>query len=104
MFGISRSTLFRTLKVLKQQPCAGMTGRSDKEIVLVADLFEAIPAALDADPSDRPPTPGPATQGFETLISRLFRDGLQFCSGLVDLVECVSRHFGGSDRFAFMGE
>jgi hypothetical protein len=29
---------------------------------------------------------------FETLICRLFRDSVQFCSGLVDLVVGVSRH------------
>jgi hypothetical protein len=29
--------------------------------------------------------------GFETLISRLFRDSVQFCSGLVDLVVCARR-------------
>jgi DNA invertase Pin-like site-specific DNA recombinase len=32
MFGISRSTLFRTLKVLKQQPAPAWASRSDKEI------------------------------------------------------------------------
>ena len=41
---------------------------------------------------------------FETLISRLFRDSVQFCSGLVDLVVCVGRHVGGGHRFALAGE
>ena len=34
----------------------------------------------------------------------LFRDGVQFCSGLVDLVVCVGRHGGGGHRFALAGE
>jgi hypothetical protein len=29
---------------------------------------------------------------------------VQFCSGLVDLVVCVSRHGGGGHRFALAGE
>ena len=32
---------------------------------------------------------------FETLVCRLFRDSVQFCSGLVDLVVCVGHHLGG---------
>src|SRR5271157_2773661 len=35
-------------------------------------------------------------RSFETLICRLFRDRVQFCSGLVDLVEGVSRHGGAA--------
>ena len=34
----------------------------------------------------------------------LFRDGAQFCSGLVDLVVCVGRHIGGGHRFALAGQ
>ena len=34
----------------------------------------------------------------------LFRDGVQFCSGLVDLVVCVRRYGGGSHRLALAGE
>ena len=34
----------------------------------------------------------------------LFRDGVQFCSGLVDLVVCVGRHGGGGHRLALAGE
>jgi hypothetical protein len=41
---------------------------------------------------------------IETLVTRLFRDGVQFCSGLVDLVVCVCRDFGGGHRFALAGE
>jgi hypothetical protein len=37
-------------------------------------------------------------------MSVLFRDGLQFCSGLVDLVVRVCRHFGGGHHFALAGE
>ena len=36
--------------------------------------------------------------------SGLFRDGVQFCSGLVDLVVCVGRHGGGGHRFPLAGE
>ena len=32
------------------------------------------------------------------------RDGVQFCSGLVDLVECVGCHFGGGHRLTLAGE
>jgi hypothetical protein len=32
------------------------------------------------------------------------RDGLQFRSGLVDLVVCVRRHGGGGHRLALAGE
>jgi hypothetical protein len=34
----------------------------------------------------------------------LFRHGVQFCSGLVDLVVCVRRHRGGGHRLALAGE
>ena len=35
-------------------------------------------------------------RSFETLICRLFRDGVQFCSGLVDLVVGERDHGGVS--------
>jgi hypothetical protein len=35
---------------------------------------------------------------------RLFRDGVQFCSGLVDLVVGVRHHGGGGHRLALAGE
>jgi hypothetical protein len=41
---------------------------------------------------------------FETLECRLFRGGLQFCSGLVDLVVGVRRHRSGSRSFPLAGE
>ena len=41
---------------------------------------------------------------IETLVIRLFRDGVQFCSGLVDLVVCVGRHLGGGHRLTLAGE
>ena len=41
---------------------------------------------------------------FETLICRLFRDGIQVCSGLVDLVVCIVRHGGGRHGLASVGE
>jgi hypothetical protein len=44
------------------------------------------------------------TRSFETLISRLFRDGVQFCSGLVDLVVCVGHHRGGGHRLSLAAE
>ena len=34
----------------------------------------------------------------------LFRDGIQFCSGLVGLVVCVGGHGGGANRLALAGE
>ena len=34
----------------------------------------------------------------------LFRDCVQFCSGLVDLVVCVRHHFGGGHRLTLAGE
>ena len=44
------------------------------------------------------------TRIFETLVTRLFRDCVQFCSGLVDLVVGVRHHGGGGYRFALTGE
>ena len=41
---------------------------------------------------------------FETLVCRLFRDGVQLCSGLVDLVVGVGRHVGSGHRCALVGE
>ena len=37
-------------------------------------------------------------------ICGLFRDGVQFCSGLVDLVVGVGHHGGGGHRLALVGE
>ena len=34
----------------------------------------------------------------------LFRDGVQFCSGLVDLVVGVGHHLSGGHGFALLGE
>ena len=34
----------------------------------------------------------------------LFRDSVQFCSCLVDLVVCVGRHGGGGHRLTLAGE
>src|SRR5262245_32203387 len=39
-----------------------------------------------------------------TLVPRRFRDGGQFCSGLVDLVVCVRHHRGGGHRLTLAGE
>ena len=44
------------------------------------------------------------TRSFETLVCRLFRDGVQFCSGLVDLVVGVGHHGGGGHRLTLAGE
>jgi hypothetical protein len=44
------------------------------------------------------------TRTFETLIPRLFRDGVQLCSGVVDLVSGVGRHGGGGHPFTPAGE
>jgi hypothetical protein len=42
-------------------------------------------------------------QSFETLIC-LFRDRVQFCLGLVDLVVCVRHHGRGGHRLTLLGE
>jgi hypothetical protein len=47
---------------------------------------------------------GSPTRSFKTLICRLFRDSVQFCSGLVDLVVCVGRHGGGGHRLTLADE
>ena len=44
------------------------------------------------------------TRSFETLVCRLFRDAVEFCSGLVDLVVCVRHHVGGGHRCALAYE
>ena len=44
------------------------------------------------------------TRSFETLVSRLFRDRVQFCSGLVDLVVGVGGYLGGAHRLALARE
>ena len=43
-------------------------------------------------------------QAHRDARTSLFRDGVQFCSGLVDLVVCVGRHVGGGHRLALAGE
>jgi hypothetical protein len=48
--------------------------------------------------------PKKGKQTIETLGHLLFRDRVQFCSGLVDLVVGVGRHLGGGHRFAMAGE
>ena len=40
------------------------------------------------DVTQSPVQRGQSRLTFETLVTRLFRDGIQFCSGLVDLVVC----------------
>ena len=45
-----------------------------------------------------------ARETIETLVSRLFRDVVQFSSGLVDLVECVGNHCGGGHGLTLAGE
>ena len=47
----------------------------------------------------------PPCKGFdECRRCALFRDSVQFCSGLVDLVVCVGHHRGGGHRLALAGE
>src|SRR6185312_9824326 len=47
------------------------------------------PAPESAQDVTQSPVPrGQSRLTFETLVTRLFRDGIQFCSGLVDLVVC----------------
>ena len=45
-----------------------------------------------------------STRTFEILVCRLFRDRVQFCSGLVDLIECVGCHGGVGHAFPGAGE
>ena len=70
-----------------------------------ADLYKCAarvssPTSANADD----PAASVMRRSLETLVSRLFRDSVQFCSGLVDLVVCVRRHGGGGHRFALAGE
>jgi hypothetical protein len=43
-------------------------------------------------------------RSFETLVTRLFRDHIQLCSGLVDLVIGVGHHGGGGHRLTLADE
>ena len=52
----------------------------------------------------RPGTTGDVRSHGERLECGLFRDDIQFCSGLVDLVVRVVRHGGGRHRLALAGE
>jgi hypothetical protein len=70
-----------------------MAGRRRKNRQLARGprtLTESVPATL--------------TQTFETLETRLFRDGIQFCSGLVNLVVCVGGYLGGAHCLALACE
>jgi hypothetical protein len=44
------------------------------------------------------------TQSFETLACRLFRDRVEFCSGLVNLAVGIGLHGGGGHRSTPLGE
>ena len=48
--------------------------------------------------------PQKGKQTIETLVTLLFRDRVQFCSGLVDLVVGVRHHRAGSHRLALSGK
>ena len=43
-------------------------------------------------------------QSFESLVSRLFRDRIQRCLGLVDLVIRIRHHVGGGHGLSHAGE
>jgi hypothetical protein len=58
--------------------------------------------ALKSRASDR--TRFSRIHGVPTGAPPLFRDRVQFCSGLVDLIECVGDHRGGGHCFALVGE
>ena len=46
-----------------------------------------------------------ASTGRRRCLSRgLYRNGVQFCSGVVDFVVCVGGHGGGAHRLALAGE
>jgi len=55
LFGISRSTLFRTPKSLEGAACTGVSqSQRQGNQVQDDDPYEVIPSALDADPWDHP--------------------------------------------------
>ena len=54
--------------------------------------------------SHKPTSTLPTEKNFRDSHIRLFRDSLQLCSGLVDLVIGVCRHVGGGHRLALMGK
>ena len=70
------------------------------------------PTSTNAQPASVPqlvqmrttPAASVMRRSLETLVCRLFRDSVQFCSGLVDLVVCVGRHGGGGHRLTLAGE
>src|ERR1700733_3175324 len=58
--------------------------------------------------SHRPGARSPDKRGLRPISAsrscRLFRDCVQCCSGLVDLVVCVGNHGGGGHRLTLVGE
>src|SRR6185437_15003520 len=60
-----------------------------------------IPSSCRTPPAPTPETTAPTTG---RPSSQPFRDGVQFCSGLVDLVVCVRHPGGGGHRLALAGE
>jgi len=70
------------------------------------DLIAAVESTFDADyaaaSASRLQPHAMIDTDLETLVSRLFRDGVQFCRAWFDLVVCVGRHRGGSHRFALV--
>src|SRR6185295_8608903 len=89
--------------------------RSSRTLVLIATIRSSANDSQDqtisrahlrqehsTSASDRPRFS--RIHGVPTGAPLLFRDSLQFCSGLVDLVVCVGHNGGGGHRLARAGE
>ena len=82
-------------------------GREHRDLVPVRSVDELVARHLFLRQKfETPPTGQSPTEGCAggCLVCGLFRDSVEFCSGLVDLVECVGDHRGGGRRFALAGE
>src|ERR1700754_3667891 len=73
-----------------------LTRPGDKSSLLVIQL-EVSSSVSGIDVPMFPPSEH-SRRVIGTLVTRLFPDGVQFCSGLVDLAVCVRRPGGGGHR------
>ena len=73
----------------RSQPVGSLDGWCDSLGGRRQPVYMWHPAPESAQDVTQSPVPrGQSRLTFETLVTRLFRDGIQFCSGLVDLVVC----------------
>ena len=84
------------MKKLMTQLCWRSAPRSEARPQTCARLTCGAGTALSARRS--------RTGGTGRRNGALFRDGVQFCSGLVDLVVDVGHHGSGGHRLALAGE